>query len=183
MISNKQSNLLWKNWLRLHSYFRKSLRLRLESTPTLRLLCTSAPYSHPVSHFCVIWGRCSENTSRFHSVWQQQASFQKLGPLKILIGSCTDLHVDSGSCSGPNLKYWLLFLLQPKMHTPAGVHSSTPAPWSSLVTTLQRWVDCVEFALHPQHEMSRFWNTNNKGLQLLQKQVKKATQKSIRGFT
>ena len=35
----------------------------------------------------------------FHSVWQQQASLQKLGPLKILIGSCTDLDVDSGSCS------------------------------------------------------------------------------------
>jgi len=31
--------------------------------------------------------------------------------------------------------------------------------------------------------VSRFWNTNNKGLQLFQKQVKKATQKSIHGFT
>jgi len=29
----------------------------------------------------------------------------------------------------------------------------------------------------------RFWNTNNKGLQLFQKQVKKTTQKFIYGFT
>jgi len=29
----------------------------------------------------------------------------------------------------------------------------------------------------------RFWNTKNEGLQLFQNQVKKATQKSIRGFT
>jgi len=33
--------------------------------------------------------------NQFHSV-RQQASFQKLGPLNILIGSCTDLNVDSG---------------------------------------------------------------------------------------
>jgi len=35
----------------------------------------------------------------FHLVWQQQASLQKLGPIKFLIGSCTDLNVDSGSDS------------------------------------------------------------------------------------
>jgi len=55
-----------------------------------------------MSHFCDIWRHWSENTSQliqFHSVWQQQSSLQKLGPLKILIGSCTDLNVDSGSCS------------------------------------------------------------------------------------
>jgi len=59
MINNKQSNLLLKNWLRLHSdsgpslknqlllhsYFRKSLRLRPESTPTLRLLYTARAHS------------------------------------------------------------------------------------------------------------------------------------------
>ena len=50
-----------------------------------------------------------------------------------MIGSCTDLNVDSGSCSGSNLKYWLRLLLQPEMQTPAGVHSSTLTPWSSLV--------------------------------------------------
>ena len=52
IIKNKQTNLLLKNWLRLHSgsgpslknqlqlhsCFRKLLRLRPESTPTLRLL-------------------------------------------------------------------------------------------------------------------------------------------------
>jgi len=68
--------------------------------------------------------------NKFDSFWQQQASFQKVGPAKILIGSCTDINVDSGS----NLKYWLRLrlLLQPKMQTPAGVHSGTPPPWSSL---------------------------------------------------
>jgi len=45
---------------------------------------------------------------------------------KKLIGSCTDLNIDSGS----NLKYWLRFLLQ---RTPVGVHSVIPAPWSSLL--------------------------------------------------
>ena len=54
IMNNKQSNLLLKNWLRLHScsgsslknqlqlhsYFRKSLRLWPQSTPTLRLLYT-----------------------------------------------------------------------------------------------------------------------------------------------
>ena len=43
------------------------------------------------------------------------------------------LHIDSGSCSGSNLKYWLQLRLQPKMHTPAAVHSGSPAPWSSLI--------------------------------------------------
>jgi len=55
IINNKQSKLFLKNWLRLHSgsgpslknqlrlhsYFRKSSRLRPSSTPTLRLLYTS----------------------------------------------------------------------------------------------------------------------------------------------
>ena len=45
-----------------------------------------------------------------HSVCQQ-VSLQKISPLKFLIGSCTDLNVDSGS----NLKYWLRPRLQPKM--------------------------------------------------------------------
>jgi len=36
----------------------------------------------------------------------QQASLQKFGPLKLLIGSCADLNVDSGS----DLKYWLRLL-------------------------------------------------------------------------
>ena len=36
--------LPYKNQLRLHSYFRKSLRLRPESTPTLRFLYTSVPH-------------------------------------------------------------------------------------------------------------------------------------------
>jgi len=63
-----------------------------------------------------------------------------LGPLKISIGSCTDLNVDSGPSSGSNLKYWLRLRLQPKIQTPAGVHSSTPAAWSSLThTAQQRW--------------------------------------------
>jgi len=42
---------------------------------------------------------------------------------RISIGSCTDLNVDSGS--GSNLKYWLWLLLQPKMQTPARVHSGS----------------------------------------------------------
>jgi len=45
--------------------------------------------------------------------------------LKNVIGTCTDLNVDSGSCSGSNQKYWLRLLLQPKIQT--------PAPWSSLL--------------------------------------------------
>ena len=68
---------------------------------------------------------------KFHYVWKQ-SSLQKLGPLKILTGSCTDLNADSGSCSGSNLKYWLRLLLQPKTQTPAAVHTGTTAPWSSL---------------------------------------------------
>jgi len=69
----------------------------------------------------------------YHSVWQQ-ASLQKLGPLKLLIGCCTDFNVDSGSCSGSNLKFWLQ--LQPKMQTPAGVHSG-----SVMISARQRWSD------------------------------------------
>jgi len=73
-------------------------------------------------HTSVIYDDIGQKTRHnwFHSVCQQQPSLQKLGPLKILIGSCADLSVDSGS----NLKYWLR--LQPKMQTPAGVHSGTP---------------------------------------------------------
>ena len=43
-----------------------------------------------------------------------------MGPWKILIGSCTDLNADSGSCSGLNLKYWLRLqlLLRSKIQTP-----------------------------------------------------------------
>jgi len=40
----------------------------------------------------------------FHSVWQQQESFQKLDPSKILIDSWTDLNVDSGSCYSSKCK-------------------------------------------------------------------------------
>jgi len=47
--------------------------------------------------------------------------------LKIWNGSRIDLNVNSGSCSGSNLKYWLRLLLQPKMQTPTGVHSGAPA--------------------------------------------------------
>jgi len=74
-------------------------------------------------HTFVIYNDTGQKTrlKLIHFVWQQQASLQKLGPLKISIGSCTDLSVDSGS--GSNLKYWLRLLLQPKMQTPAGVHS------------------------------------------------------------
>ena len=54
-------------------------------------------------------------------------------PSKILIGSCTHLNVDSGSCSCWNLNYWLRLLPRPKIQTPAGVHSGTPAAWSSLM--------------------------------------------------
>jgi len=49
-----------------------------------------------------------------------------------LIASCTDLNVDSGS----NLKFRLLLL--PKMQTPVGVNSGTPALWSSL-EWVKRW--------------------------------------------
>jgi len=78
-------------------------------------------------HTFVIYDDTGQKTrlNSFHSVWQQQASLQKLGPLKILIGSCTDLNVDSGSCFGSNLKYRLRLLLPPKMQTPAGVHSGS----------------------------------------------------------
>jgi len=77
-------------------------------------------------HTLVLYDDIGQKTrlNQFHSVWKQQASFS----LKILIGCCTDLDADSGSCS--NLNYWLR--LQPKMQTPAGVYSGTPAPWSSL---------------------------------------------------
>ena len=53
--------------------------------------------------------------------------------LKILIGSRTDLNVNSSSCSNSNQKYWLRLLLWPKMQTPAGVDSGTPAPCSFLL--------------------------------------------------
>jgi len=43
-----------------------------------------------------------------------------------LIGSCTDLNVNSspGSCSGSNLNYWLRLVLRPKCKLRRG---STPA--------------------------------------------------------
>ena len=99
-------------------------------------------YSHPVSHCCDIWRHWPENPSQLLPFCLTTTSIiTEITPLNILIGSCTDLHVDSGSvscsvsCSGSNLKYWLrlLLLFQPKMQTPAGVHYGTPAPWSSLV--------------------------------------------------
>jgi len=83
-------------------------------------------------HTFVIWQRWSENTSLLIPFCYITASIFTeilIGPLTILIGSCTDLDVDFGSCS--NLKYWLWLLLQPKMQTR---EESTPAPWSSLLS-------------------------------------------------
>ena len=93
----------------------------------------NAWYSHRVSHTCEIWRHWSENTSQLIPFSLKTTSIITeilIGPLKYLIGSCTDLNVDSGS----NLTYWLrhLLRLRPKIQTPAGVHSGTPAPWSSL---------------------------------------------------
>jgi len=52
------------------------------------------------------------------------------GHLKLLFGICTDFHVNTGSCSGSNLKYWIRLLFRPKIQTPARVHSDTPAEMS-----------------------------------------------------
>jgi len=112
----------------------KILTIRQDRTPKIQIRNSTggewiARYSHPVPHSCDIWRHWSENTSQLIFVWQQQAWLQNLGPLKILIGSCTYFKVDSGS----NLIYWHQLLLQPKTQTPAGVLSGTPAPWSSLI--------------------------------------------------
>ena len=73
-----------------------------------------------MSHFCVIWRHWSENTSQ-------------------LIPFClTTTSIISEIRSLKNF-YWLLhrpwcwLRLQPKMQTPAGVHSGNPAPWPSLL--------------------------------------------------
>ena len=68
MIKNKQSNLLSKNWLRLHSgsgpslkkstpaplLFSKIVKTPPESTPTLRLLYTSDSHFQPKKHV-ILW--------------------------------------------------------------------------------------------------------------------------------
>ena len=73
----------------------------------------------------------SENTSQLIPFCLTTSIITEIRSLKKLIGSCADLNGDSGS--GSNLKYCLWLLLQPKMQTPARVHSGSPAPWSSLV--------------------------------------------------
>jgi len=84
----------------------------------------NARYSHRVSHICDIWRRWSENTSQLIPFNLKTTSIITIiteiliCPLKCLIGSCTDLNVDYGSCSGQKPK------LRPE---------STPALWSSLV--------------------------------------------------
>jgi len=75
-----------------------------------------------VSHFCNLWRPWSENTSQLIPICLTTTSITtEIKSQKFLLGSCTDLHVDSGS----NLKCWLRLLLQHKMQTPAGVHSSS----------------------------------------------------------
>jgi len=87
IINNKQSNLLLKNWLRLHSghslknqlrlhsYFLKSLRLWLESTPTLRLLYTSAAYR--AVRFWKILPRTSRATC-LSKVWSRASAVYRV---------------------------------------------------------------------------------------------------------
>ena len=103
----------------------------------------NARYSHRVSHICDIWRRWSENTSQIIPFSLKTTSIiteNLISPLKCLIGSCTDLNVDSGSCSGLNLKYWL----RQKIQTPAGVH-----PGSVIISCVGREAcaaDCVGIA-------------------------------------
>ena len=105
--------------------------------PSLVVTCSVLPPS--ITPYSDMWRRWSDNTSESVPFCltndNNKHHYKNLnrGLFKILIGSCTDLNVDS--CSGSNLKYWLRRLLQPKMQTPARVHSGTPGPWLSLKDT------------------------------------------------
>jgi len=72
-----------------------------------RNVCKMPVVSFALAVVFIIWRRCSENTSQFIPFCLTTTSIITkiwIGPLTILISSCTDLHVDSGSCSNFTVK-------------------------------------------------------------------------------
>jgi len=81
------------------------------------------------------WRRWSADTSQLISITLTTTTsiITEILMSLILIGACTDLNVDSWSCSASKLNFWLWILLRQKIQTPAGVHPGNPVPWSSLI--------------------------------------------------